>query len=64
MITVNGWCASGMGEGVGVGRWGDECSVNGGDGESLRPKRFPTFFEKIDRRTCKDGSRELIPVFL
>ncbi len=28
MVTVNGWCAGGMG---GVGKWGDECSVNGGD---------------------------------
>ncbi len=40
----------------GVGKWGGECSVNGGDGERL-------FLEKIDRRSCNDGSRELIPVF-
>ncbi len=28
MIAVNGWCAVVMG---GVGKWGDECSVNWGD---------------------------------
>ncbi len=28
MIAVNGWCAVVMG---GVGKWGDECSVNRGD---------------------------------
>ncbi len=35
MVTVNGWCAGGMG--------GDECSVNEGDGESLLSKPSPTF---------------------
>ncbi len=30
--------------GAGVGKWGgDECSVNRGDGERLRPKIHPTF---------------------
>ncbi len=39
MITVNGLLAGGMG---GVGVWGDECSVNGGDGERLLPNLFVT----------------------
>ncbi len=51
MITVNGGVQLGWG---GVGKWGEVCSVNGGDGERL---------EIIDRRSCNDGSRELIPVF-
>ncbi len=33
MIATNGWCARGMGGGV--EKWGDEYSVNGGDGERL-----------------------------
>ncbi len=41
MITVNGWCAGGMGW-VGVGKWRDECSVNGRDGERLLSKLSPT----------------------
>ncbi len=60
MITVNGWCAGGMGEG------GREMSVQS-TGEMVKgfcPNVFQPFFENIDRRTCKDGSRELIPVFL
>ncbi len=40
MMTVNGRFADGMG---GVGKWGDECSVNGGDGERIRSKLSPTF---------------------
>ncbi len=27
-----------------VGKWGDECSVNGGDGERLLSTLSPTFF--------------------
>ncbi len=42
MITVNGLCADLME--VGVVKWGDECSVHGGDGEILFS----------DRRSCKD----------
>ncbi len=41
MITVNGWCAGGMGRVV--SKWGDECSVNGGDGERLLYKLSPIF---------------------
>ncbi len=44
MITVNGWYVGGM-EG-GVGEWGDECSVNGGDGERRLPKFSTTFSGK------------------
>ncbi len=40
MITVNGLLAGGMG---GVGEWGDECSVNGADGERFLSKLSPTF---------------------
>ncbi len=40
MISVSGWGAGKMG---GVGEWGDECSVNGGDGERLLSKLYPTF---------------------
>ncbi len=39
MITVNGWYAGGKG---GIGERGDECSVNGGDGERLLAKLPPT----------------------
>ncbi len=60
MITVNGWCVGGMGA---VGEWGDECSVNGGDGEDSCPNFLQSFLEKIDRRSCNDGNQELIPVF-
>ncbi len=30
----------------GVGEWGEECSVNGGDGERFLSKLSPTFFLK------------------
>ncbi len=39
MITVNGWCISGM---RGRGN-GDECSVDGADGEILLSKFSQTF---------------------
>ncbi len=53
MITVNEDVQMEWGGG-GLGKWGEVCSVNGGDGERL---------EIIDRGSCNDGSRELIPVF-
>ncbi len=59
MITVNGWCAGGMG---GEGEWEDECAVNGGDGENFCANVFQTFLENIGRRSCNGGNRELIPV--
>ncbi len=34
----------------------------GGDGERC-PNFLQTFLENIDRRSCKNGSRELIPVY-
>ncbi len=50
-----------MGKGGGVGESGvGECSVNGGDGERLLSNFLQPF---LDRRSCNDGSRELIPVF-
>ncbi len=41
MITVNGRNADGIGAG-GVGKWGNERSVNGGDGGNLLSKLPPT----------------------
>ncbi len=64
MITVNGWCAGGKGG----GDW--EKSEEGvsvqsmeGMGKDRCPNFFQPFLENIDRRSCNDGSRELIPVF-
>ncbi len=56
MITVNGWCAGGKGGGVSVqsmGEMGKDICLN-----FLQP-----FLEIIDRGSCNDGSRELIPVY-
>ncbi len=36
-MTANGWHAGGGG---GVGDWGDKCSVNGGDDETVLFKLF------------------------
>ncbi len=36
--------------------------INGGD-EISAQTFFDPFFENIDRRSCNDGNRELIPVF-
>ncbi len=52
-----------MEEGGGLADWGDECSVNGGMGKDFCPNFLQPFLENIDRRSCNDGSRELIPVF-
>ncbi len=46
-----------MGWGVGVGKLGDECTVNGGDGESVLSKPF---LENIDRRNRNDGVRQMM----
>ncbi len=32
-------------------------------GKNFCPNFFQSFLENIDRRSCNDGSRELIPVF-
>ncbi len=57
MVTVNGLCICGMGGG---GSGNGEMIVQsvGGMGKHfLQP-----FRENIDRRSCNDGSQELIPV--
>ncbi len=36
------------------GDWGDESSVNEGDGEILLSKLSQPFLEKFDRRSCND----------
>ncbi len=46
-----------------VGKWGDERSVNGEMGKDFCPTFLHPFLENIDRSSCNDGSRELIPVF-
>ncbi len=40
MLSVNGWCAGGK-VGGGLGKKGDECSVNGRGGERLLSKLPP-----------------------
>ncbi len=55
-------------DGVQVGRGGvgerrGECSVNGGMGKDFCSNFLQPFLENIDRMSCDDGSRELIPVF-
>ncbi len=37
--------------------------ISGGDGDRFLSELSLTFLENIDRRSCNDGSRELIPVF-
>ncbi len=55
---------SGQLEGGGLRDWGEMISVNGQDGERLNFLNFlPPLFESFDRRSCSDGSRELIPIF-
>ncbi len=62
MITVNGWCAGGKGGGR---RKGGGVSVQsmGEMGKDFCPYFLQPFLENVDRRSCNDGSRELIPVF-
>ncbi len=52
-------------KGGGVGKWGVGVSVQsmGEVGKGFCPNFLQPFFENIDRRSCNDGSRELIPVF-
>ncbi len=52
-----------MWDGEGVGKWGDECSVNKEVEQDVCPNFLQAFLENIDRRSCNDGSRELIPIF-
>ncbi len=60
MITVNGWWAGGMG-----GARLEEMSAQsmGELGKDFYPNFFQPLLENIDRRSCTDGSRELISVF-
>ncbi len=61
MIAVNGGVQVRW---EGVSKWGDVCSVNGGDGERLLSKlSIKPFLENTDRGSCNDGNRVLIPVF-
>ncbi len=53
MITVKGWCAGGKG-GMSVQSMGEM-------GKDFCPNFLQPFLENIDRRSCNDGSRELIP---
>ncbi len=46
----------------GVGKIGDECSM-GEMGKDSCPNFLQPFLETIDRRSCNDGSRQLIAVF-
>ncbi len=62
MITVNGMYAGGTG-GVGERRGGVSVQSMREMGKDFCPNFLKPFLEKIDRRSCKDGSRELIPVF-
>ncbi len=57
MITVNGGYAGGTG-----GGWVSVQST-GEMEKDFRPNFLQPFLETIDRRSCNDGSRELIPVF-
>ncbi len=61
MITVNGWCAGGKGG----RRKGGGVSVQsmGEMGKNFCPNILQPFLENIDRRSCYDGGRELIPIF-
>ncbi len=59
MITVNGYCAGGKGGGE-----GSSVQSMGEMGKDFCPNSFQPFFETIGRRSCNDGSRELVLVFL
>ncbi len=61
MITVNGWYAGGKG-GRGKGGWVSVQSMEE-MGKDFCPNFLQPFLENIGRRSCKDGSRKLIPVF-
>ncbi len=61
VLTVNGWCAGGMG-------WGwvnGEMNVQsmGEMGKDFYPNFLQPFLENIEKRICNDGSWELIPFF-
>ncbi len=47
----------------GLGNWGNKISLNQEDGENVCPKFLQTLLESFDRRSCNDGSWQLIPIF-
>ncbi len=47
-----------------MGRGGVSVQSMGKMGKDFCPNSFQPFFETIGRRSCNDGSRGLIPVFL
>ncbi len=49
--------------GVQVGRGVSVQSKGGEMGKDFCPNFLQPFLENIDRRSCNNGSRELIPVF-
>ncbi len=60
MINVDGWCAIGMGE-----QGNGEMSVQskGEMGKNFCQNFLLPILEYIDKRSCNDGSRELILIF-
>ncbi len=60
MGSVYGWRAV---RGGGLANWDDEISVDGEDGENLSPNFLQPLLENFHRRSCNDGSRELIAMF-
>ncbi len=62
MITVNGECACGK-EGGREMRSRVRVQSMGEIGKDFRPNFLLPFLENINRRSCNDVSRELIPVF-
>ncbi len=56
-ITAYRWCAGGLG--VGVRKLADECSVKGGDGESLLSNLSPTKNIDFNFKTLTEGVMHL-----
>ncbi len=54
MITVNGWCAGGMGGGYGNGEMNVQSTAE--MGKDVCPNFLPLFLENIDRSSCNDGN--------
>ncbi len=64
MITVNALFVGGKGGGVGKkGGGGLSVQSMGEMGKDFCPNVLQPFIENIDRRSCNNGSRELIPQF-
>ncbi len=55
MVTVNGWCAGGVG--------GTSVQSMGEMEKDFCPNVLQSLLEIVNRRKCNDGSRELILVF-